>query len=192
MKLFSRGCGSRQAAYLAGADRLATRERIELEAHAASCADCADALRNSRPVDVALRGAFAPLRERRTMIAPGRVRLAVGPRSAAATNPWLRAPRFLGRLAEVSVMVGVTLFAVGTSLDPSTPSSSAITPTQSVVREYFRAQPPLGEVDYVRWLRLVKADDSSTTVSDSTRLPMGGRFDYDPVEYAKGPGASPR
>jgi len=191
MKLFSRGCGSRQAADLAGADRLATRERIELEAHAASCADCADALRNSRPVDVALRGAFAPLRERRTMIAPGRVRLAVGPRSAAATNPWLRAPRFFGRLAEVSVMVGVTLFAVGTSLDPS-PSSSAITPTQSVVRGSFRALPPLGEVDYVRWLRLVKADDSSTSASDSTRLPMGGRFDYDPVEYAQGPGALPR
>ena len=192
MKLFSRGCGSRQAAYLAGADRLDTRERIELEAHAASCADCADALRNSRPVDVALRGAFAPLRERRTMIAPGRVRLAVGPRSAAATNPWLLAPRFFGRLAEISVMVGVTLFAVGTSLDPSTPSSSTLTPTQSVVRQYVRAQPPLGEVDYVRWLRLVKADASSTTVSDSTRLPMGGRFDYEPVENAKGPGASPR
>jgi len=192
MKLFSRGCGSRQAAYLAGADRLDTRERIELEAHAASCPDCADALRNSRPVDVALRGAFAPLRERRTMIAPGRVRLAVGPRSAAATNPWLLAPRFFGRLAEISVMIGVTLFAVGTSLDPSTPSSNTLTPTQSVVRQYVRAQPPLGEVDYVRWLRLVKADASSTTVSDSTRLPMGGRFDYDPVENAKGPGASPR
>jgi anti-sigma factor RsiW len=189
MRLFSRGCGSRQAAYLVGADRLGARERIELEAHAASCVECADALRNARPMDVALRGAFAPLRERRTMIAPGRVRLAVGPRSVAATNPWLRAPRLFARLAEVSVMVGVTLFAVGTSLDPS--SSSSLTPTQSVVREYFRAQPPLGEIDYVRWLRLVKADASST-VSDSQRLPMGGRFDYEPVEVAKGPGASPR
>lgn len=191
MKLFSRGCESRQAAYLVGADRLGARERVELEAHAASCVECADALRNARPVDAALRGAFGPLRERRTMIAPGRVRLAVGPRSAAATNPWIRAPRFFARLAEVSVMVGVTLFAVGTSLDPSTPSSSSLTPTQSVVREYFRAQPPLSEVDYVRWLRLVKADASST-VSDSQRLPMGGRFDYEPVEFAKGPGASPR
>jgi hypothetical protein len=190
MKFFSRGCESRQAAYLVGADRLGARERIELEVHAASCVECADALRNGRPVDVALRGAFAPLRERRTMIAPGRVRLAVGPRSAAATNLWLRAPRLFARLAEVSVMVGVTLFAVGTSLDPSTQPSS-LTPTQSVVREYFRAQPPLGDIDYVRWLRLVKADASST-VSDSTRLPMGGRFDYDPVEYARGPGATPR
>ncbi len=190
MNLFSRGCESRQAAYLLGADRLSARERIALETHAASCAECADALRNGRPVDVALRGAFAPLRERRTIIAPGRVRLAVGPRSAAATNPWLRAPRFLGRLAEVSVMVGVTFFAVGTSLDPSTRPTS-LTPTHSIVQEYFRAQPPLGDIDYVRWLRLVKADASST-VSDPTRLPMGGRFDYDPVEYEKGSGALPR
>ena len=87
-------------------------------------------------------------------------------------------------------MVGVTLFAVGTSLDPGTRPSS-ITPTRSVVQEYFRSQPPLGEIDYVRWLRLVKADASST-VSDSTRLPMGSRFDYDPVEYEKGSGVLPR
>jgi hypothetical protein len=190
MRLFSRGCESRQAAYLVGADRLGARDRIALEAHAASCADCADALRNSRPVDAALRGAFAPLRERRTMIAPGRVRLAVGPRSTAAKNPWLHLPRFVGRLAEVSVMVGVTLFAVGSSLGSST-QQSPLSTTHSVVQEYFRAQPPLGEIDYVRWLRLVKADASST-VSDPTRLPMGGRFDYDPIEYAQGPGASPR
>ena len=123
--------------------------------------------------------------------AGSRVRLAVGPRATASTNPLLRAPRLFGRLAEVSVMVGVTLFAVGASLDPLTPSTSSLAPTQSVVREYFRAQPPLGDIDYMRWLRLVKADASST-VSDSTRLPMGGRFDYDPVEYARGPGAAPR
>jgi hypothetical protein len=191
MKLFSRGCESHQAAYLLGADRLGARERIALETHAATCVDCADALRNGRPVDVALRRAFAPLRERRTIIAPGRVRLAVAPRAAPVTNPWFRVPRFFARLTEVSVMVSVTLFAVGTYLDPSTRPSTSLTPTHSVVQEYFRAQPPLSDIDYVRWLRLVKADASST-VSDPTRLPMGGRFDYDPVEYAKGPGALPR
>src|SRR5438093_13044591 len=132
MKFFSRGCESREAAYLVDASRLGARERIALEAHAASCAECADALRNGRPVDAALRGAFAPLRERRTIIAPGRVRLAVGPRSAAATNPWLRMPRVFGRLAEVSVMVGVTLFAVGSSLGPTT-STSSLTSSHSVV-----------------------------------------------------------
>jgi hypothetical protein len=190
MKFFSRGCESRQAAYLAGADRLGPRERFALEAHAASCAECADALRNGRPVDVALRGAFAPLRERRTIIAPGRARLAVGPRSATP-SPWLRAPRILGRLAEVSVMVGVTLFAVGSSLEPSTRQPASAPTTHSVVQQYFRAQPPLGEIDYARWLRLVKPNVSAT-VSDQTRLPMGGRFDFDPVEILKGPGASPR
>jgi hypothetical protein len=189
MNLFARGCKSHDA-YLALPARLGPRERVDLEAHALCCAECADALRNGRPLDVALRDAFAPLRERRTIIAPGRVRLAVGPRSAAATNPWLRAPRFFGRLAEVSVMVGVTLFAVGSSLGPTTSSTSSLT-THSVVQEYFRAQPPLGEVNYVRWLRLLKTDVSSA-VSDPTRLPMGGRFDFDPVEFAQGPGASPR
>ena len=191
MRLFSRSCESRQSAYLAGPDRLGARDRLALEAHAAACPECADALRNSRPVDAALRGAFAPLRERRTIIAPGRVRLAVGPRNAPATNPWLRVPRVVGRLAEVSVMVGVTLFAVGTSFDPATRPSTSLTPTHSVVQQYFRAQPPLGDVDYVRWLRLIKAD-AAPTLSDPARLPMGGRFDYDPVEYAKGPGADPR
>jgi hypothetical protein len=191
MRLFTRACESRQAAYLLGADRLGARERIALEVHAASCAECADALRNGRPVDAALRGAFAPLRERRTIIAPGRVRLAAGPAAPVRTNPWLRAPRFFGRLAEVSVMVGVTLFAVGTSLEPSTTPSTSLTPTHSVVQQYFRAQPPVADRDYVRWLRLLKPD-ASTFVSDSTRLPMGGRFDYDPVEYDQGPGAVPR
>ena len=174
MKFFSRGCESRQAAYLFRAYRLGAPERIALEAHAASCAECADALKNSRPVDAALRVAFAPLRERRAMIAPGRVRLAVLPRTAVATNPWRRVPGFFGRVTEVSVMVGVTLFAVGTSLGPSTRPSVSLTPTHSIVEQYFRA-PPAGDIDYLRWLRLVKADASST-VSDITLVPMGGRI----------------
>ena len=188
MRLLSRGCESRQAAYLALADRLSAGERVALEAHASSCIQCADALRNGRRVDAALRGAFSPLRERRTMIAPGRVRLALGPRSAA-TNPWLRAPRFFGRLAEVSVMIGVTLFAVSATLDPSARQST--TATHSVIQQNLRVQPPLGDIDYLRWLRLNKPNDS-TAVSDKTRLPMGGRFDGDPVEIQKGPGAGPR
>jgi len=190
MRLFSHGCESRQAAYLAWADRPGVAERIALEAHAASCVECADALRSGRGVDAVLRGAFSPLRERRTMIAPGRVRFAVGPQSAA-TNPWLHAPRFFGRLAEVAVMVGVTLFAVSTTFDPSTAPSTSTSATHSVVQQYFRAQPPVGDIDYLRWLRLNKPDDSSTA-SDQTRLPMGGRFDGDPVEIQKALGISPR
>jgi hypothetical protein len=188
MRLFSR-CASRQAAYLAWVDRPGASERVALEAHAASCSECADALSNGRRVDAALRGAFSPLRDRHTMIAPGRVRLAVGPRSAAA-NPWLRAPRFFGRLAEVAVMVGVTLFAVSTTFDPSTRQPTPTSSTPSVVQQYLRA-PALGEIDYLRWLRLNRPDDSPAA-SDQTRLPMGGRFDGESAEIEKGLGASPR
>jgi hypothetical protein len=190
MRLFSRACESRQTAYLAAADRLAPRERIALEMHAASCADCADALRNGRPMDVALRSAFAPLRDRRTIVAPGRVRLVVGS-PAIRDDRWVRVPRFFGRLTEVSVMVGVTLFAVGSSLGPSTTQSPTGAVTQSVVQAYFRAQPPIDDIEYLRWLRLGRADGSATA-SDITRLPMGGRFDGEPIEIQKGSGAAPR
>lgn len=193
MRLFFGGCESRQDAYLAVAGRLGARDRVALEAHAATCAECTDALRNGRPVDVALRGAFAPLRERRTIIAPGRVRLALGPRSAGP-SAWLRAPRYLGRLAEVTVMLGVTLFAVGSSLEPSArqPSSAPTTnEVNAVVQDSFRAQARLAEIGYLRWLRLEKPYDSPT-VAIATRLPMGGRFEYDPLEILQGPGASLR
>jgi hypothetical protein len=158
MRLFPRGCASRQAAYLAVADRLGARERAVLEAHAASCGECADALRNARPVDIALRGAFAPLRERRTTVAPGRVRLAIAPRDPRP-DLWLRAPRFFSRLTEVSVMLSVTLLAVG-SLEPPTRQSPSAPATHSLVQEYFRPEPPISDADYIVWLRLVKPDDS--------------------------------
>jgi hypothetical protein len=188
MRFIRGGCQSREAAYLAGTDRLGARDRVALEAHARTCVECADALHNGRPVDSALRSAFAPLRERRTIIAPGRVRLAVAPRDVPASR-WLRAPRVFGRLIEASVMVSVTLFAVGTSLGSPTSQAEPLTPTHSVVQDYFRAQPPTNDRDYLRWLRLLKVDESPAV---STRLPMGGRFDGDPVEFLKGPGASPR
>jgi anti-sigma factor RsiW len=190
MRLFARGCESRQAAYLVRAAGLGARERMALETHAMTCSECADALRNGRPVDTALRGAFASLRERRTIIAPGRVRLAVG---LTRTTPsrWLLAPRLFGRLTEVSVMLAVTVFAVGSSLEPSTQPSS-LTPPYSVVQEYFLHQrPPLDEIDSFRWPRLVRPDVSAT-VSDAPRLPSGGRFDSDPIEILKTPSGSPR
>lgn len=186
MRLIWGGCESRQTAYLAGADRLGARERLALEAHATTCVECADALRNARPVDALLRRAFAPLRERRTIIAPGRVRLAVGPRSATS-NPRLRVPGFFGRLTEASVMVAAAFFVVGASLQSATPSVPAPV-THSVIQDYFRSQPPLGEIDYLRWLRLVKTDDPTASV----RLPTGDSFDSEAVEILLGTGTSPR
>ena len=88
-------------------------------------------------------------------------------------------------------MVGVTLFAVSATFDTSTRQSTPTSGTSSVVQAYFRAQPPIGDIDYLRWLRLNKPDDSSIA-SDQTRLPMGGRFDVDPIEIQKALGISPR
>jgi hypothetical protein len=88
-------------------------------------------------------------------------------------------------------MIGVTMFAVGSSLEPSTPQPDSAMPARTVVLDAFYAHGPLPEIDYLRWLRLVKPDVSHTA-SDTARLPMGGRFDGDPVEIQKGMGASPR
>ncbi|HEY7623869.1 MAG TPA: hypothetical protein VIA63_02465 [Candidatus Limnocylindria bacterium] len=188
MRFLERSCDRREAAYLAGSGRLSIGERIDIERHAIGCSDCADALRNARPVDVALRTAFAPLRERRTIVAPGRVRMAVGYRRPAATG-WLRMPRIFGRLAEVSVMVGVTMFAVGSAIEAPA-QQPAPAEEHSILQAYFRAQPPFDEIDYFRWLRLVKPD--GTTETDATRLPVGGKFDAEPAEILKAPSASPR
>jgi anti-sigma factor RsiW len=174
MRLFMRGCGSHQAAYLAVADRLGPRQRMALETHAASCSDCADALRNTRPVDAALRTAFAPLRERRTRIAPGRVRLAVGPSSPGSTSLWLRAPRLLSRLAEISVMVAVTLLVAGSSLEPS--QSSSTNSSQSVLQDYFRTRP---------------STYTPLTASDLAPLRRGSRFVSDAVQVEKAGEALP-
>ena len=187
MRLIWGGCESREAAYLDGAERLGARERLALETHARTCVECADALRNARPVDVALRGAFAPLRERRTIIAPGRVRLAVGPRTAAP-EPWLRVPQLFGRLTEGAVMVAAALFVVGASLQSATPSVPAPV-THSVIEDYYRSRPPVGDVDYLRWLRLVKTDDSSTA---PIPLSVGDSVDGEAVDILQGPGGSPR
>src|SRR2546430_5063515 len=112
MKLFARGCGLSQLPYTARAEDLSIRDRFDIEAHASSCPECAAALRDAHSVDAALRIAFGPLRDRRAMLAPGRVRLALNS-SRVERSTFVRVPRFFGRLAEVSVMVGVTLFVIG-------------------------------------------------------------------------------
>lgn len=87
-------------------------------------------------------------------------------------------------------MVGVTFLAVGSSLEAATQQPVPAPATNSVIQGYFRGQPPTDEVDYLRWLRLVAPDESRPVYT--TRLPMGGRFDADPVEIQQGLGASPR
>ena len=188
MRLFARGCGLSQLPYTATAEDLSIRDRLEIETHAASCPECSAALRDAHSVDFALRRAFAPLREQRVMLAPGRVRLALGSRSVEQ-SALFRLPRVFGRLAEVSVMVGVTLFVIGGSVEY--PQSVAPQEPRSVIHEYFRRQQPTDEIDYFRWLRLTHTDEAKT-VNEPVRFPVGGRYDYDLVEFVQVPTASPR
>jgi anti-sigma factor RsiW len=190
MKLFSRGCDFWQLPYAAAAEGLPPSERLDLEAHAAVCPECADALRNARAVDVAVRGAFSTLRQRRALLAPGRVRLAVGPRGPRPVErqTWLRVPAFFGRLAEVSVMLGVTLFVVGGSFEE--PRAVPQEP-QSVIQEYFRSRPTDDDViEYFRWLQLRGKAPAATR--DVVRLPAGGLYDVEPAEIVTSRTATPR
>ena len=188
MRLFGRGCGLSQLPYTARAEDLSMRDRFDIETHAATCPDCAAALQDAHSIDAALRGAFAPLRERRATLAPGRVRLALNSRSVEPSTLF-RVPRFFARLAEVSIMVGVTLFVIGGSVEY--PQSVTAPEPRSVIHEYFRKQPPTDEIDYFRWLRLTRVDDAKI-VAEPVRFPNGGRYDFDPVEFLQAPTASPR
>ena len=187
MRFFSLGCGSGQRAYLASADALSPLDRLDLELHAASCVECAQALRDAGAVDAALKQAFAPLRARRATLAPGRVRIAVGPPQRDPRSGWLRAPAFFARIAEISVALGVTLFAV---TGPAEVPQAAAPQPRSVIREYFRAQPPFDEVDYFRWVRLARP--APAIARDDTRLPVGGLFDVEPTEVVAARTANPR
>ena len=188
MRFFSLGCASGQRPYMAPADALSPADRLDLELHAASCVECAQALRDAVAVDAALKRAFAPLRARRTALAPGRVRMAVGPRLLDPRSGWLRAPALLARVAEVSVALGVTLFVITGSVEA--PQAAAPQP-RSVIREYFRSLPPFDEVGYFRWLRLARPD-ALTIARDDARLPVGGLFDTEPAEIQSARAASPR
>ncbi|HEV8534977.1 MAG TPA: hypothetical protein VGR87_04550 [Candidatus Limnocylindria bacterium] len=187
--MFARSCGSWQLPYAAAAEGLPLRDRLDLEAHAVGCPECADALRNAGPIDSALRGAFASLRERRAMLAPGRVRVALGPRRLER-QAWLRAPAFFIPLAKVSVMLGVTMFVIGGSIAPELTVPPA---PPEAVQVYNRPQPPFDEINYLRWVRLTtRLDPVPTNASLPTRLPDGGRFDVEPVEIQMAPTQSPR
>lgn len=188
MRFFARECSSAERITSAIAGGLTAREWSEVETHASSCADCAEALRDAVAVDVALTRAFAPLRSRRTMLAPGRVRMAIGPATRERSSGWLRAPALFARLAEVSVALGVVLFAVTTSVEA--PSQAVAPQPRSVIHEYFRSRPPTEDLDYFRWLRLQPATRAG--VADPVRLPVGGRFDVEQVETVINPSSTPR
>ena len=130
---------------------LLARERLELEAHADGCARCDAALRDLTTISVALDRAYAPMRQRGTLLSPARVRLAARIEPSVAV-PWWRAG-FVGRLSEATMALGFAALVLGGSLDLAVqPSATHSAP--SVIKDYFRTQPPADETAYMRWLRL--------------------------------------
>lgn len=127
------------------------RERLELEAHADGCPRCDTALRDLTTISLALDRAYAPLRERGTLLSPARVRLAARV-EPSVTVPWWRAG-FIGRLSEATMALGFAALVLGGSLDVAVQPSAVISPP-SVIKDYFRTQPPADETAYLRWLRL--------------------------------------
>ena len=182
MRFFSLAC---RAAEQKMADlftgELHPRERLELEAHADSCARCGLALRDLATISVALDRAYAPLRSRGTLLSPARVRLAVRAEPEASV-PWWRVG-FVGRLSEATMALGFAALVLGGSLDlaavkttdtRATPLAAAAAP--SVIAEYFRAQPPAEETAYLRWLRF-QLRVIGAEPARAVRYPVGGQFD---------------
>ncbi len=178
MRLFSVACRAadqKMAELFTG--ELGVRERLDLEAHADGCVRCGAALRDLATISVALDRAYAPVRQRVTLLSPARVRLAARsePRS---TVPWWRVG-FVGRLSETTMALGFAALVLGGSLDLAVKPD--ITPTvaaPSVIREYFRAQPPTEETAYMRWLRFQFRSIGAETVP-AVRYPVGGQFDVE-------------
>jgi anti-sigma factor RsiW len=153
------------------------RDRLELEAHADSCARCDAALRDLSTISYALDRAYAPLRQRSTLLSPARVHLAVRTEPTPSA-PWWRVG-FVGRLSEATMALGFAALVLGGSLDLAvkpdvTPTASA----KTVIKDYFKTQPPAEETAYVRWLRFqLRAIGAAT--GPAVRYPVGGQFDVE-------------
>jgi anti-sigma factor RsiW len=157
---------------------LHARERLELEAHADSCARCDAALRDLAMISVALDRAYAPLRQRGTRLSPARARLAARVEPRPTGLPWWRIG-FVGRLSEATMALGFAALVLGGSLDlAAQPGVVPSAPSVSVIRDYFRAQPPADEADYVRWLRL---HSTAAQFGVAFGYPLGGELEAEQI-----------
>jgi anti-sigma factor RsiW len=150
---------------------LRARDRLELEAHADGCARCDAALRDLGTISMALDRAYAPLRQRGTLLSSARVRLAarVDP---LPTVPWWRGGS-VGRLSEATMALGLAALVLGGSLELASVKPYVPPSAPSVIRDYFRTQPPPEETAYMRWLRLrANLPEAATVV-----YPVGGLYD---------------
>src|SRR3989442_2862374 len=128
MTLMSRSCRIAQdqiVAVLAGS--VDPRDRRALDAHAARCYRCAEALRDAVATHVALGRAFAPLRAAHTLVAPGRVRLALRP-APARPGPFAELFGLGTRPAEATVALGVSAFILSSAVAGMAPSEPARPP----------------------------------------------------------------
>lgn len=169
MRLYSVACRAaeqRMADLFTG--ELHARERLELEAHADGCGRCGIALRDLAAISVALDRAYAPMRQRGTLLSPARARLAA--RSPLQPSvAWWRVG-FVGRLSEATMALGFAALILGGAMDLAV-RPGAIPSAPSVIQDYFRAQPPAEETAYVRWLRW---HASAADFGPAFGYPLGG------------------
>ena len=165
-----RAAEQRIVALIAG--DLERKDRLELDAHAQRCARCDDALRQAVSTSLLLERAFRPLRLRTVALSPARVRLATRA-PQPAPQPSLFAP--FARLGEATMALAFAAVMVSGTFD-ATPSQSSVS-APSVLREYFRVQPPADDQGYIRWMRL---HAPIAAYEQYIRYPAGGMYDIEP------------
>jgi hypothetical protein len=159
---------------------LHARERLELEAHAGSCARCDAALRDLSTISHALDRAYAPLRQRGTLLSPARVRLAARAEPKPLASWWRVG--FVGRLSEATMALGFAALVLGGSLDLAVkPEAAPSVRSASVIRDYFRGQPPTNEAASLRWVRFqLRAIDPNAIPTSGYSIK--GRFDVEQIQ----------
>jgi len=155
MTLLSRGCRVAQDQIVSAvAGALDQRERAALDAHTGRCLGCGEALRDAVAAHVAFDRAFAPLRGARTIVAPGRVRLAVRP-APARPGPFAMLFGAATRLAEATVALGISGFILAGAVADVEP---AAVPASSTHRDVAAPVHVSRNADdsqfFFRWVRI--------------------------------------
>ena len=172
MTPLSRSCRVAQDQIVSAvAGSLDPRERLALEAHACRCYRCGEALRDTVATHVALDRAFAPLRAAHTMVAPGRVRLAVRP---APAHPAGFAVLFgaARRLAEATVALGMSAFILSSAVTDRVPAPEAPSSVQHAGNATVHVSRNVDDSQYFfRWVRIGRYAVIDDLLDPSVGLP---------------------
>src|SRR5437667_144492 len=175
MTLMSRSCRIAQdqiVAVLAGS--VDPRDRRALDAHAARCYRCADALRDAVATHVALGRAFAPLRAAHTLVAPGRVRLALRP---APASPFAPLFGLATRLAEGTVALGVSAFILSSAVAGMAPGEPAPAPAEQSDGVAVHVSRSFDDTQFFyRWVRIGRYAPINDLLDPSIGIPRGADF----------------